>query len=231
MWLSVAQKWRRQKFPKINNMLQWSSGPILSNWDLPPFHTFTPHLYSRQENVVWHEADSSISAILACFNTLCLKRQIFAKCLPSLTPQKLRRNGGFFYVPMQGQPWLQHLAFLCLKHKHLDCVGARGHEVKRSCRYSTFLEKEKKNKGPLYLKPGYEFRNINLDLHFTTFWQCVDWELGIGLGNGNCMVHNLRDSAAFPTLFMLVLHIKSKHLSFTTKYMIRTQTNNDNSWF
>lgn len=47
------------------------------------------------------------------------------------------------------------------------------------------------------------------------------------------MVHNLieRQCLAFPTLPMLVLHIKSKNLSFTLKYMIRTQPNIDNRCF
>lgn len=46
------------------------------------------------------------------------------------------------------------------------------------------------------------------------------------------MVHNLteRQCAAFPPFPMLVIHTKTKNLSFTIKYKIRTQLNTDNSW-
>lgn len=193
MWLSIAQKWMRQKIPRwptcSNGMQAWSYQTLIFCPSTPLLHTFCTS--DKKMLCDMKPAVQSQPYLLAL--RCCVWKEIFAKCPVRQTHQKLRREG-FLLQPYVLTTPASRPSLHWPKHKHLDCIGARGHEVNRSCRYSTFLEEDKENKGPSYLKPASEFKNINLDPHSTTFWQFVNWQLGIVLRNGNCILHNIIES-------------------------------------
>lgn len=212
MWSPVAQNWSRQKFPNITNMLLGNLGLTLINSCLRSFSNFTQHfLYSRQENTVWHEISSPFPAIFACLNVLYLTD--FAEHPLSPGSQELLRSGNFFHVTVQVPHTHQHLTFICLNIIILIVEKLEDTESIKVASTPHFWRWKRKTKA-LYNRNL--LMNLKYKINSDNFWLSFEWELGIGLGNGNSMVHNLTQTqcTAFPRLFTLFFSYQDEKKHF-----------------
>lgn len=165
------------------------------------------HLYStllvlqrRKYCVTWSH---QFSLCHTCLLEHVSQIRNFAKCPLSPPSQWLDKEWRLLPCPCAGATYLSPTPNLHLPKKILSILW-KLEDMKsiEGAGTPTFLEKRRKIKCPSYFKLISRFQ-IQV---WTTLWKPFECELGIWLGNGNCMLHSLikRQCTAFPNFFTLV---------------------------